>query len=75
MWLPQRSLLRRNWTHAWSMYAGCHSEVLDFPMGVLLWAVPAVWIQSHTIDERLFFERVPKKFSAFQASPRFFTDA
>ena len=27
------------------------------------------------IDERLFFERVPKKFSAFQASPRFFTDA
>jgi hypothetical protein len=57
------------------MYAGCHKEVLDFPMGVLLWPVPGVWIQRHTIDERLFFEHVAKKFSAFQASPRFFTDA
>ena len=38
--LSQRSMLRRNWTQARSMYGRCRNKVLDVPMGVLLCALP-----------------------------------
>jgi KTSC domain len=36
MRLPQCSMLRGNWTQAWSMCGRCRNEVLDLPVGVLV---------------------------------------
>ncbi len=42
--LSQRSMLRRNWTQAGSMFGNGRDKVLDVSVGVLLCALPWVWM-------------------------------